>query len=122
MDKKSFAYIALAIVCIFWGTTYLAIRIGVESFPPFLFASIRQIAAGVLLFLLIYIFGKNEKLTLKDITRQAIPGVLLITFGNHCWLVRKIYPQRAGGTYCFYNTHIHFYYQPIYTARTEIIG
>lgn len=82
MDKKSFAYIALAIVCIFWGTTYLAIRIGVESFPPFLFASIRQIAAGVLLFLLIYIFGKNEKLTLKDITRQAIPGVLLITFGN----------------------------------------
>lgn len=82
MKKQTLAYIALTIVCIFWGTTYLAIRIGVESFPPFLFAAIRQTSAGLLLFLLIYIFGKNEKLTLRDIACQAVPGILLITLGN----------------------------------------
>ena len=29
-------YLALASVCFFWGTTYLAIRIAVETFPPLL--------------------------------------------------------------------------------------
>jgi drug/metabolite transporter (DMT)-like permease len=30
----SAAYVALAAVCIFWGTTYLAIRIAIETLPP----------------------------------------------------------------------------------------
>src|SRR5271170_3689993 len=28
------AYVALAAVCFFWGTTYLAIRIAIETLPP----------------------------------------------------------------------------------------
>lgn len=40
------AYAALASVCFFWGTTYLAIRIGVLSMPPFLFAGVRFLIAG----------------------------------------------------------------------------
>ena len=32
------AYGAWAAVCFFWGTTYLAIRVGLETFPPTLFA------------------------------------------------------------------------------------
>src|SRR3982751_2576550 len=43
------AYAALAAVCFFWGTTYLAIRIGVETMPPFLFAGIRFLLAGGLM-------------------------------------------------------------------------
>src|ERR1700728_3929509 len=30
----SAAYVALAAVCFFWGTTYLAIRIAIETLPP----------------------------------------------------------------------------------------
>lgn len=82
MKKNSVAYIALAIVCIFWGSTYLAMRIGVKGFPPFLFGAIRQTSAGVLMFLLIFLFKKNQKLSMADIGRQAIPGILLITLGN----------------------------------------
>jgi drug/metabolite transporter (DMT)-like permease len=82
MKTSTKAYIALIIVCIFWGTTYLALRIGVKDFPPFLFSGIRQVGAGVLLFIAMFFMGKLEKLTLKDIARQALPGVLLITFGN----------------------------------------
>jgi drug/metabolite transporter (DMT)-like permease len=76
------AYIALAIVCIFWGTTYLALRIGVKDFPPFLFSAIRQFSAGLLLFTWMFIFNKLEKLSWTDILRQSIPGFLLITLGN----------------------------------------
>jgi drug/metabolite transporter (DMT)-like permease len=82
MTTKTKAYIALLIVCIFWGTTYLALRIGVSDFPPFLFSGIRQVGAGLLLFGLMAILKKTEKLGFRDIMRQAIPGILLITFGN----------------------------------------
>ena len=34
--ERALAYIAFAIVCIVWGTTYLAIRVAVRSIPPFL--------------------------------------------------------------------------------------
>jgi drug/metabolite transporter (DMT)-like permease len=82
MKIQTKAYIALLIVCIFWGTTYLALRIGVLHFPPFLFSGIRQFGAGMLLFIWMALSGNLEKLTLKDILRQALPGFLLITLGN----------------------------------------
>lgn len=82
METKTKAIIALLIVCIFWGTTYLALRIGVETFPAFLFSAIRQVSAGVLLLTLLFIFKKTEKVNLSDIIKQVIPGILLITLGN----------------------------------------
>jgi drug/metabolite transporter (DMT)-like permease len=41
--------VAYLIVCIVWGSTYLAIRVGVAHIPPFLFAGVRFLTAGVLL-------------------------------------------------------------------------
>lgn len=82
MKSNLKAYIALAIVCIFWGTTYLALRIGVLGFPPFLFSGIRQVSAGLLLFIAMAFMGKLEKLSWGDIGKQALPGILLITLGN----------------------------------------
>ena len=41
-------YSAWASVSFFWGTTYLAIRIGVETLPPALFAGIRFLFAGLI--------------------------------------------------------------------------
>jgi drug/metabolite transporter (DMT)-like permease len=40
---------AYLIVCIVWGSTYLAIRIGVAHVPPFIFGGVRFLVAGVLL-------------------------------------------------------------------------
>ncbi|HMK06608.1 MAG TPA: EamA family transporter, partial [Flavobacterium sp.] len=82
MKTNTKAYIALLIICFFWGTTYLALRIGVKDFPAFLFSGIRQVGAGVLLFIYMAVAGKLEKLTWRDVGRQALPGMLLITFGN----------------------------------------
>lgn len=82
MTVKTKAYIALAIVCVFWGTTYLALRVGVAHFPPFLFSGIRQFSAGMLLFAAMAVFGKLEQLSFRDVMRQALPGIFLITLGN----------------------------------------
>ncbi len=43
-------YAAFAAVYLVWGSTYLAMRVGVESFPPFLLAGCRHLAAGVILY------------------------------------------------------------------------
>ena len=41
--------VAFAIIYLVWGSTYLAIRVGVREMPPFLMAGIRFTAAGLML-------------------------------------------------------------------------
>jgi len=73
---------ALVAVCLIWGTTYYALRVGVAGFPAFLFSGIRQVSAGLLLILFLAVTRRIRRLRWIDITRQAIPGVLMITIGN----------------------------------------
>jgi drug/metabolite transporter (DMT)-like permease len=44
------AWICLLIVYVVWGSTYLAIRVGVETMPPLLMAAARQLVAGLIMF------------------------------------------------------------------------
>ena len=76
------AYIALAAVCIIWGTTYLALRIAVLHFPPFLFTVLRQVSAGVILISFLVAFTKTAWPTKEQVIKQAIAGFFLITLGN----------------------------------------
>jgi drug/metabolite transporter (DMT)-like permease len=76
------AYAALVIVCIVWGTTYLAIRVGVGSFPPFLFAGIRHSIAGLFIWIGLLLFKRKFVVTWRDLINQAIPGVLMLALGN----------------------------------------
>jgi len=76
------AYLCLAGICLIWGTTFLAIRIGVKDFPPFLFAAIRQLSAGVLLSTIIIILQKPKLPTLKHVGQMAVLGFFMITMGN----------------------------------------
>lgn len=75
------AYIAFALVSFFWGTTYLGIRIGVKSMPPFWMAGLRQTTAGILVVL--YCMIQGEKLPAwKDYSKMIIPSLLMIATGN----------------------------------------
>jgi drug/metabolite transporter (DMT)-like permease len=76
------AYFALIFVCLVWGTTYMALRIGVEGFPPLIFAGIRQFTAAILLFLLVYFWRKKTWFSWEVFRSQMLPGFLLITVGN----------------------------------------
>jgi drug/metabolite transporter (DMT)-like permease len=49
-DQPQFsAYLALSSVCLFWGTTYLGIRIAVESLPPATLMCVRYLLSGTLM-------------------------------------------------------------------------
>ncbi len=80
--KPVLAIVALAAVCLIWGTTYLALRIGVTDFPAFLFSAIRQLVAGGLLIGFMLIFGKLHFPTWRVIRIQALAGFLMFTMGN----------------------------------------
>lgn len=53
------AYLALVTVCLIWGTTYLAIRVALETVPVLLLAGIRWLAAGVLLCSVLLAMGRR---------------------------------------------------------------
>lgn len=84
MNNRSLqlAYLALAAVCIIWGTTYLALRIAVVHFPPFLFTAIRQVAAGLLLLGFMFAIARQSFPNLAHIKRQAMGGFFMISIGN----------------------------------------
>ncbi|HET7840281.1 MAG TPA: EamA family transporter, partial [Terriglobia bacterium] len=42
--------LAFAIIYFVWGSTFLAIRVGVHEVPPFLLAAIRFVIAGAILY------------------------------------------------------------------------
>lgn len=78
-SKVITAYVA---VCILWGSTYLAIRIGVSSFPPELFAGIRFFVAGALMLLFARIRGLAFPTDMKTVRDQSIVGLFLLLGGN----------------------------------------
>lgn len=78
-EQKNIA--AFLCVCIVWGSTYLAIRIGVSAFPPALFAGFRFLIAG--LAMVIYARFRGLKFPDKATTKRlSIVGLFLLVGGN----------------------------------------
>jgi drug/metabolite transporter (DMT)-like permease len=75
------AYFAWVAVCLIWGTTYLGIRIALETIPPFLMAAVRWITAGALIIALLKLRGERLP-PMRLWGGLAILGVLLLGFGN----------------------------------------
>lgn len=73
---------ALLIVYLVWGSTYLAIRFGVEITPPYLFASLRFIAAGLILLAFAKAKGLPLPSTREDWRVIVITAVLLLVGAN----------------------------------------
>src|SRR6476660_2307964 len=74
-------FAAFAAVYVLWGSTYLAIRFGVETIPPFLMAGTRHMTAGLLLYLWVRARGvaRPERRHWKS---AAIVGGLMLLGGN----------------------------------------
>lgn len=51
------AYLAFAFVCLIWGTTYLAIKIALETIPPMAMGGLRYAIAGIVLALALRLRG-----------------------------------------------------------------
>lgn len=77
--KKQTLLILVALACTYfiWGSTYLAVRFAIESFPPFLMVGWRCLVAGVLLYILLWV-GGNSHPKLNEWLGAGIVGILLM--------------------------------------------
>src|SRR3954466_9248797 len=77
-------WIALGIVYVVWGSTYLAIRVAVETMPPLLMGAARFITAGLLLYAIARFRGAPSVRTLSraQIAASWVVGSLLVAGGN----------------------------------------
>lgn len=75
------AYAAWIAVCVLWGTTYLGIRIALETIPPMLMGGLRWPAAGAAILVVLRLRG-DALPPPREWMSLAVLGVLLIGFGN----------------------------------------
>ncbi|MEO5897369.1 MAG: EamA family transporter [Vicinamibacterales bacterium] len=81
MRERKLGYAAWITVCVIWGTTYLGIRVCLETMPPALMGGIRWTIAGGLL--AGYLLARGEKLPPKSSWRGiALMAFLLLGLGN----------------------------------------
>ncbi len=81
MRKRLLIILSLLSLYFIWGGTYLAMRIALHGFPPFILAGVRQLTAGIILFLFLRL-RKHESPTRKQWLTAIIVGGLLLVVGN----------------------------------------
>ena len=73
--------IALASVYVLWGSTYLAIRIGLEGFPPFLMGAARMSVAGILMYIVLRWRGESAP-TRAQWKTLAVLSIWMVLLSN----------------------------------------
>jgi drug/metabolite transporter (DMT)-like permease len=78
---------ALVVVYVVWGSTYLAIRVGVRDLPPLTMAGVRYLVAGLLLYPIAARTGgpierRADKPGRNQWLAAALVGLLLLVVGN----------------------------------------
>ncbi len=73
--------IAFGLVYVVWGSTYLAIRVGIESFPPLLLAGSRHLLTGFILYPILR-WKTGVRPTAAQWRMSFITGFLLLCVGN----------------------------------------
>src|SRR5688572_10450663 len=75
------AYIALGLVSFFWGTTYIATRIGTREMPGLFVSGIRQLLSGSILVGFFLLRGYSLP-GWKELKRISVQGIFLICIAN----------------------------------------
>jgi drug/metabolite transporter (DMT)-like permease len=80
--RQSLAWIAFATVCIVWGTTYLAIRIALETIPPLLLTGARFTIAGAVILAVARLKGEAFPRDRRTLANLLLIGFLMVCVGN----------------------------------------
>src|SRR2546423_10935837 len=72
-------WLALGIVYVVWGSTYLAIAIAVETLPPLLYAGLRFLLAGLLLAGWLALRGVDLRILRRGLAGAPAGGGPLLT-------------------------------------------
>ncbi|HEX5068918.1 MAG TPA: EamA family transporter [Vicinamibacterales bacterium] len=78
---RSRAWSAWLVVCVVWGTTYLAIKVALETIPPFVMGGLRYVIAGALLAAILR--ARGHRLPARSTWgTSAVISLFMIGFGN----------------------------------------
>jgi drug/metabolite transporter (DMT)-like permease len=82
----------LWIIYVVWGSTYLAIRVVVETMPPLVSGGIRFMLAGAILYVVLLLRGGRESVHFRreQVVSCLIVGTLLVTGGNGLVMVGEV--------------------------------
>jgi len=84
VSQRARVILAMLILYIVWGTTYLGIKVGLDAnLPPALFAFVRQIVAAAMMFGVAAWRGSSLKANARDLRTACIAGLLLIVGGQY---------------------------------------
>lgn len=72
---------SLIMLYLIWGSTFLAMKFAIESFPPFLMSALRFLVAGALLYSLLRLRGTPNP-NRRQWINAAMIGTLLLSVGN----------------------------------------
>src|SRR6058998_390161 len=83
--------LAFAIIYFVWGSTFLAIRIGVREVPPFLLAAIRFLVAGLVLYGWMIMRGKRSP-SVRQWSSASLLAILifLLDYGLLFWAEQRV--------------------------------
>ncbi len=78
-----------ALVCLIWGTTWLAMKLGVASVPPIFFGGTRFVVAGMVLLAFAWVRGRVRPLDRAEVGRLMLVQLLMIvlTYGPLFWAI-----------------------------------
>jgi drug/metabolite transporter (DMT)-like permease len=83
MDTRQKWLVPLCLLALYfiWGSTFLGMKLAIESFPPFMMASLRFLLAGGLLYAVLRLMGTAGP-SLAQWGGAAVVGTLLLSVGN----------------------------------------
>jgi drug/metabolite transporter (DMT)-like permease len=84
--------VAMLTLYVVWGTTYLAIKVGIDAgLPPALFAGLRLVPAAAIMFVLARLRGASLRLTGYELRTVSLVGVLLLVGGQYGMILAEQY-------------------------------
>ncbi|HSK48257.1 MAG TPA: EamA family transporter [Coriobacteriia bacterium] len=92
MSQRAKVIIAMLTLYVVWGTTYLAIKVGIDAgLPPALFAGLRLVPAALIMFGLAKLRGASLRVSWRDFRIVSIVGLLLLVGGQYGMMVAEQY-------------------------------
>lgn len=92
MSHRTKVVLAMLTLYVVWGTTYLAIKVGVDAgLPPALFAGLRLVPAGMIMFGIARLRGCRLTMDLRELRIVSIVGLMLLVGGQYGMMVAEQY-------------------------------
>src|SRR5438132_12504510 len=91
VTPRLFRSAAFAMLCVIWGSTWLAIRIGLQGAAPFLAATLRFLLASITLAVLALVFRSKWPANRTEWDRVGCAGAVLFT--GACGLIYRRGPN-----------------------------